>query len=93
VVTNLAFGNMEGIQAITSALPAEDKLARLIMVMMVCMIIFTYPIFIYPCNLNLEKYTIDKFMKGQNKSLIYWMKNISRIAVCAITSYISIELS
>lgn len=57
------------------------------------MIIFGYPIFIYPCNLNIEKYTIDKLMKGKNKTLIYWTKNTSRMVVCALTAYIAIELS
>ena len=60
---------------------------------MIGMIIFTYPICIYPCNLNIEKYTIDKFLKGKNKTLIYWTKNISRMVVCALTAYVAIQLS
>jgi len=63
------------------------------MVLMIGMVIFSYPICIYPCNLNIEKYTIDKWMRGHNKTCKYWMKNISRLIVCTITAYIAIELS
>ena len=92
VITNLAFGDMKGIQAITMALPQDSILVKSIMVLMIGMMIFSYPICIYPTNLNLEKYTIDKWMKGKNKTLIYWMKNMSRLTLCALTAYMAIEL-
>ena len=46
----LAFGKMTGIATITMALPFSETLVRLMILMMVINVIFTYPIAIYPTN-------------------------------------------
>ena len=49
-----AFGNMAGVQAITMELPFSNLLVRVMLVMMILMIVFTYPIFILPANRAIE---------------------------------------
>ena len=55
-------------------------------------LIFTYPLVIYPTNQILEKLAIDKLFKP-NSSIGYWLKNCSRLAVCFLSTYSAIELS
>lgn len=86
-----AFGNMAGVQAITMELPFSNLLVRVMLVMMILMIVFTYPIFILPANRAIEQYTVDKIVK-RNSSFSYWIKNASRISVCVLGAYASIEL-
>ena len=82
---------MAGVQAITMELPFSNLLVRFMLVMMILMMIFTYPIFIFPANKTIEQYTIDKMFK-RNSSFSYWIKNASRILVCILGAYASIEL-
>ena len=86
-----AFGSMAGVQAITMELPFSNLLVRFMLVMMILMIVFTYPIFIFPANKAIEQYTIDKILK-RNSSFSYWVKNVSRVLVCILGAYASIEL-
>lgn len=86
-----AFGSMAGAQAITMELPFSNLLVRFMLVMMILMIVFTYPIFIFPANKTIEQYTVDKLFK-RSSSFSFWLKNASRVLVCVLGAYASIEL-
>ena len=88
----LAFGNMAGVQAITMEMPYSDLLVQLMLFLMIWMVIFTYPIFIWPANITIESYTVDLIFKKKSSTESFWLKNVSRLAVCTLGAYCSIEL-
>ena len=73
------------------ALPFDQTLVRIMTIMLILFLIFTYPIYIYPFNTAFEKYTIDKLIKT-NSNTKYWVKNITRLILCISVAYMGIEL-
>lgn len=65
----LAYGNLH-VQSITEALPNDDLAVRIVIMAYLVVVIFTYPISIYPANRSLEAYTVNKWMK-ESKNLKY----------------------
>lgn len=86
----LSFGDLK-VQLITQILPQDKLYAKVLILAQVVVLVFTYPLVIYPTNQTLEKVSIDTLFK--RSSISYWLKNFSRLAVCFLATYSAIELS
>ena len=86
----MAYGNIQA-QIITEALPYDDLAVRLVVLAYVMVIIFTYPISIYPTNKAFEHYTVDKYTTSKSDTR-YWAKNFSRFIICLTAAYAGIEM-
>ena len=73
-------------------MPYSDYLVQFMLFMMIWMVIFTYPIFIWPANITIESYTVNKMVKDKNSALSFWLTNFSRLIVCSLSAYCTIEL-
>lgn len=57
------------------------------------MVIFGFPLSIYPVNQILESWTIDRWIKptSSNGCLITSLKNVQRLLICLLAAYLGIN--
>ena len=85
----LAFGNMKE-QIVTQMLPQGDFLVKLLIMGYTFVIIFTYPLTIYPTNTILDSYMVEVVFPKQSRGRT-WLKNFSRFCICFFAAYLGIE--
>jgi len=70
----------------------DHLVVKVLLILYVLVVIFTYPLTINPTNNIWEAYTINKLLprKGLCRK---WTKNFSRVFVCLLAAYLGIELS
>jgi amino acid permease len=102
----LAYGNMKE-QMVTQLLPKDDFLVKLLILFMVLVLMFTYPLTINPANNVFESYTLDKIFPPKKKhegdleeEKTFWQRNgknltrkFSRFMICLSAAYLGISLA
>lgn len=77
LISYLAYaGRMK--QIATQLLPQDELLAQLLIIAYILVVVFGFPLSIYPVNQILESWTIDNWLKptsSRNKCLITTLKN------------------
>lgn len=54
-------------------------------------LVFSYPLQIFPCNQILESWFVDPFIANKSESAQYWIKNVPRVFVCSFAAYLGIN--
>mmetsp|Transcript_18703 Transcript_18703/g.28655 ORF Transcript_18703/g.28655 Transcript_18703/m.28655 type:complete len:158 (+) Transcript_18703:1038-1511(+) len=58
----LAYGNMEA-QMVTQILPQQDLLVKLLTILLIIILVLSYPLTVSPANSTIEAYFIDPWFK------------------------------
>ncbi|CAI2363909.1 unnamed protein product [Moneuplotes crassus] len=72
---------------VTKILRKGDVVVEIVMVLFIINLIFSYPLVIYPSNVVIESYSIDKMTPSISRT---WLRNLSRALVVFITFFIGI---
>lgn len=78
-------------QMITQWLPQTDTLVKVLIFGYVFVLLFTYPLTIYPTNEVIERLLVEK-MLPKSSTCRKWTKNLSRVMVCFTAAYLGIEM-
>lgn len=78
-------------QMASQMLPQSDLLVKSLLLLMVLQIVCSYPLYIFPANNTIERFTINRWF-ANNETLRIICQNISRVLVCLAAAYIGIEL-
>ena len=72
-------------------MPQSDTLVKLLIFGYVFVLLFTYPLTIYPTNEVIERLTIERLLP-KSSTCRTWTKNLSRVLVCLSAAYLGIEM-
>ncbi|CAI2365133.1 unnamed protein product [Moneuplotes crassus] len=74
---------------VTKVLSKGDLIVEIVMTLFVFNLVISYPLVIYPSNVIIESYSIDKIPPSKSR---FWLRNLSRALVVFITFFIGIYL-
>lgn len=89
VINYVAFGD-KVTQLATQLLPQGSFIVWFILLGYVFMIIFSFPLAIFPANIIFENWTINAILGKRDSLLKYWLQNFQRVLLVILSAYLGI---
>ncbi|CAI2366461.1 unnamed protein product [Moneuplotes crassus] len=74
---------------VTKVLREGNLVVEVVMILFIINVVLSYPLIIYPCNIIIESYSVDKMAPSKTRT---FLRNLSRALVVVVTFSIGISL-